>query len=525
MVSTSDRSYVIMAWTLLLGCLVLRILYSSLFLLVPDEAYYWQWSRHLSLGYHDHPPMIAWTIKLATLILGQTETAVRLPTVLALTVASFYLTLAAQRWFGAQVAFYTALLTQSILGFNAAGLLATPDGLLIAGWAGACYHVAAAYETGRLSQWLLGGAWFGFGMLSKYTMVLFPPLAFAFGLFHPQYRRRLAGIGPYAGIVLGILMFMPVIIWNIDSGWSTFRHVAHKGGADREWAIQFRYFGDFVGSQAALLSPLGFVLLLMAWFLPLKKTYPGHHWVLTYLFFTSFPVIAAFALLSLHTRVEGNWAAPGFLGAAVIVAAAAGRRFDEPSRWLFFIKKMWPWAAVTSYGLTLLVLLHLVYPVLPIPSSLDRLSEETTGWDILGFKLDVLQQSMPDPQSTFIFAFKYQDASTLAFYMPGKPETVSINRWGRPNAYDYWWDDRDLIGMDAVGISSDSPEYMERLRQVFATVEPPQKVAIYRAGIPFFQHKTEAPLSEYYIYRAFGFKGGVGWEPRDATDIRAGAPK
>ena len=56
MVSTSDRSYVTMAWTLLLGCLVLRILYSSLFLLVPDEAYYWQWSRYLSLGYHDHPP-------------------------------------------------------------------------------------------------------------------------------------------------------------------------------------------------------------------------------------------------------------------------------------------------------------------------------------------------------------------------------------------------------------------------------------------------------------------------------------
>jgi 4-amino-4-deoxy-L-arabinose transferase-like glycosyltransferase len=155
--------------------------------------------------------MIAWTIKLATLVLGQTETAVRLPIVLALGLTTFYLTLAAKRWFGARAAFFTALLTQSILGFNAAGLLATPDGLQIAGWAGACYHVAAAYENDRPSDWLLAGAWFGFGMLSKYTMALFPPLAFLFGLYHPDYRRRLTGLWPYAGIALGILIFMPVI--------------------------------------------------------------------------------------------------------------------------------------------------------------------------------------------------------------------------------------------------------------------------------------------------------------------------
>jgi hypothetical protein len=32
----------------------------------PDEAYYWLWSRHLALSYFDHPPMIAYLIKLST---------------------------------------------------------------------------------------------------------------------------------------------------------------------------------------------------------------------------------------------------------------------------------------------------------------------------------------------------------------------------------------------------------------------------------------------------------------------------
>ena len=58
---------------------------------------------------------------------------------------------------------------------------------------------------------------------------------------------------------------------------------------------------------------------------------------------------------------------------------------------------------------------------------------------------------MPAPERTFIFGLRYQTASEMAFYTPGKPHTVSINRWKRPNVYDYWWTDADLLGWDAVG--------------------------------------------------------------------------
>lgn len=518
MAAASEHRYVKMAWTVVLAGLFLRVLYSGTFLLVPDEAYYWQWSRYLALGYYDHPPMIAWTIKLATIFLGQTETAVRLPTNLALAVTSAYLVLTARRWCGAKAAWYTALISQSLLGFNAAGLLATPDGLQICGWAGACYHVAAAYETDRPPQWLLGGAWFGFGMLSKYTMAMFPPLAFLFGMLNPSFRKRLTGPWPYAGIVLGLVLFLPVVYWNIEHGWSTFRHVAHKGGADSQVLFQLRYLGDYIGSQVGLLTPLVFLLLLTTWFTPLKKSTAGGHWLLTYLFFTSFPVVAGFAFLSLHTRVEGNWPASGYLGAAVIMAHAvtAGR-----SNAAHFSRKLWPWAVTSSYVLTFLVLLHLLWPVLPIPMRVDRLSQETRGWDILGEKVFDLRQSMPDPEETFIFGLNYQDASTLAFYTPGKPRTVSINRWKRPNAYDFWWSDRELIGRDAVGISGTSPKYLRRLKQVFNVVAPPQRVLIYRSGHPPSMGSDEQPLAEFLVYRAFGFKGGQRWVPQNRGDVRA----
>ncbi|MDE1992393.1 MAG: glycosyltransferase family 39 protein, partial [Rhizobiaceae bacterium] len=62
--------------------------------LVPDEAYYWLWSKVPSAGYYDHPPMIAWWIWLSTMICGNSIFAIRLMPVLsiAVTSAATYLT-------------------------------------------------------------------------------------------------------------------------------------------------------------------------------------------------------------------------------------------------------------------------------------------------------------------------------------------------------------------------------------------------------------------------------------------------
>ena len=48
---------------LLLGLAVIRLAAAALVPLTEDEAYYRLWSQHLSLGYYDHPPMIAWWIR------------------------------------------------------------------------------------------------------------------------------------------------------------------------------------------------------------------------------------------------------------------------------------------------------------------------------------------------------------------------------------------------------------------------------------------------------------------------------
>lgn len=59
---------------------------------------------------------------------------------------------------------------------------------------------------------------FAFGMLSKYTMVIFLPGAYLFGLLWAPYRSRLATFPPYAAVLLGLFMFLPVIFWPPKSG-------------------------------------------------------------------------------------------------------------------------------------------------------------------------------------------------------------------------------------------------------------------------------------------------------------------
>ena len=76
--------------------LVIRLLLAASCNLLPDEAFYWVWTRHLAGGYLDHPPMIAYLMWLSTRVLGDTQIGVRMPCVL-MSLASIALNVALAR--------------------------------------------------------------------------------------------------------------------------------------------------------------------------------------------------------------------------------------------------------------------------------------------------------------------------------------------------------------------------------------------------------------------------------------------
>src|SRR5688572_7590319 len=50
--------------------------------LAPDEAHYWDWSRHLDWSYYSKGPLVAWMIRASCTLFGDVMPAVRFPAVL-----------------------------------------------------------------------------------------------------------------------------------------------------------------------------------------------------------------------------------------------------------------------------------------------------------------------------------------------------------------------------------------------------------------------------------------------------------
>src|SRR5438046_4095111 len=85
--------YRLTAALLIVAAAVLRLLYLAFDCpldLAPDEAHYWDWSRHLDWSYYSKGPLVAWLIRLSCSLFGPWSVAltgsemlaVRLPAVL-----------------------------------------------------------------------------------------------------------------------------------------------------------------------------------------------------------------------------------------------------------------------------------------------------------------------------------------------------------------------------------------------------------------------------------------------------------
>jgi undecaprenyl-diphosphatase len=304
------------------------------------------------------------------------------------------------------------------------------------------------------------------------------------------------------------------------------RHVAYIGGANQGFVLRLDYFLEYLGSQAALLTPLVFFLVCAGWFQVIRGRYFRQEWIYRYLFFTSLPVVAGFGVLSLHSRVYGNWPGVGYVMAVLLVAsfwALPGNSMGIASSSASTMRGIWKWTVASSYLLTALLLGHVLFGLLPVPARLDRAADEIQGWDQLGRRVEEIRAQLPDSKDPFLFGLHYQIASELAFYVPGQPATVSINRWTRPNVYDYWWQDQNLLGQDAIGVHFDG-QSQERLLEVFERVDTPEIFHIFRTNLWDDAAARSTPFKTLYIYRCYGFKGGLRWMPPDAIDVRAVTP-
>ncbi len=291
---------------------VLRLIAGAVLPLSADEAYYWLWSRHPAAGYFDHPPAIAWLIRVGTLVFGQTAFGVRIVGILSSFLATWFV------WQSAvlllkdkQAGPRAALLFNLTLMVTVEMLAATPDTPQILTASALLWALAKVAVTGNGRWWLAVGIAAGLGLLSKYSTLFLGAGVLIWLLASPAPRRWLVSPWPYLGAAVAGVLFLPNIAWNAAHDWATF---AFQFGRIAGNHITLKYLGEFAGAQALLATP--FILVLGVMGLSAARRRDQSRALIACLIW---PSIVYFAVHALHDRVQGNW--PCYLYPALIIAA------------------------------------------------------------------------------------------------------------------------------------------------------------------------------------------------------------
>jgi 4-amino-4-deoxy-L-arabinose transferase-like glycosyltransferase len=296
-----------------------------------DEAYYTLWSRSLSFGYLDHPPMVALVIRASTALFGDSEIAIRTLSLLFVTTMPAVIALIAWRLFGSmEKAALAALMWIAMPLVLIGAVFVTPDAPLVVFWTLGLAALVELWRTGE-ARWLIAlGLVLGLALQSKFTAVFFAAGAGLALASAPSLRRWLASPALFAGLAAALAIFSPFVAWNAAHGWATF--AKQLGRAPPHGFMPF-YIAEFLVSQVGLINPLVFAALIPAiatirWRTTVAPR--SRDEARRILVCIIAPTAVYFLLHSVHDRVQGNWLAPLYPAAAILAAdwVAEVRRND-----------------------------------------------------------------------------------------------------------------------------------------------------------------------------------------------------
>lgn len=467
------------------GLTAVRLAAAGLIPLTEDEAYYRLWAQHLQAGYLDHPPMIAWWIRLGELAAGDTALGVRLLPSLATGLATWLVgDLARRLGLGQATAERAALWYNATFTVALGGMLATPDIPACLFWALSVWCLARQWEHGDGRWWLGAGLAAGLSCLSKYSGLFLAPGVFLWLLLVPRatsasneaavaqnslhsehFLRRTSahfvgkcsgGVAelkrpwPWLAAALALLAFAPNVAWNASHGWLTFdKQFGRVGGH----GLHLARAPEFLASQFLLLNPLLAVLAARgtarAW---RERKAPDAPRVLLPLAVAA-PFILYLTVHSLHDRVQGHWPVPAF-GALALAGAFAAER---SSAWM---RRAVP---VLGLGLSALLLAHLATPWPRLGPSDPAL--HLRGWPAFAREVEADRRAQG---ATWVGVLSYGVAAQLDFAGGVRAPIVQIQ--DRERYFD-WQAGADLSGP---GLVLDLERRLEaaELQRCFGVVQP-----------------------------------------------------
>lgn len=437
------------------GLFKLVYFYFSNHSLFTEEAQYWLWSKHLDWNYYSKPLMIAVYNFLSTLVFGDTEFAIKFNAVLFSALTSWVLYLFSFELFkNSKLSFWAVVILTFMPFFHLGSIFHTTDSSLYFFWVLSFYWLWKSLETEKLSWWILAGLSTAVGIMSKNIMLLVIPIVFLFMLL--TQPKKILKPGFWVFSLASLIGFVPLVLWNMQNDFVTFKHVGTLGGVSgtgNSWSLgkSLVYMGEYVGGQLGIMSPF-FIPLLVLLLINLKKTKDSN---LLFLILPSLVVWVLFLMISTQKSVYVNWPAMGMLLLPIGMAKAV---LEKGQNWFKYLK--------IGSGITAFLFLVMFFPqpfdqmglkklLKPKADPMGRLA----GYRELGERITFLKDSL-ELENSFIFSDNYHLASEMAFYVEENPQTFTINMGRRKNQFDLWSGIDQFEGKGYTGI------YLTREKEV-----------------------------------------------------------
>ena len=390
-----------------------------------DELYYIvSGTQHLSLGYVDFPPFIAYVAALLNVISG--DSLISIHVVPALN-ESFLVILAGmiakELGGGRRAQLLAAVSTLLTFAFLAFGSLFTPDSFDSLWWSLLAYLVIRIVKRREQKLWVPVGIVIGIGLLTKLTIFFFVGALLISFLAIPSARQYLRSKWLVLGCLIPVAFVLPMIYWNSINGWPM---------------IQFyqEFTGDFSGggpanflyTQLALVTFLNVPIFLTGLYFYLRSNEGNQFraFGLTYLLLYAFMTV-----LNMKTY---------YLAPAYPVLYAGGAILIERSS--ISKKGVSRWFGSRPYLAGLLVVALLLAPIaMPILSPPAVLSHygsgdyqaspmpDRYGWSGMVSNLSSAYDTLPASikSQACIFTSNYGEASAVNYFGAslGLPKAIS----------------------------------------------------------------------------------------------------
>ncbi|HWD90546.1 MAG TPA: glycosyltransferase family 39 protein [Mucilaginibacter sp.] len=501
LIAVSTLCRIIIAWSLELG---------------NTEAYYWVLSNRLQLNYFDHPPMVAWLIRLTTLNGAlHHELFVRLGAIIAAGICTWLIYRLGSVIHSARAGWFAAVLyTTSIYATMGAGIYIIPDSPQMIFWLASLIVLVKLMNgstDGRKSreQWCLFGLLTGLCIMSKVHGAVIWAGALAYMLVYD--RQKLKDPFVYVSLAITLVIISPIIIWNIDHNFAAYKY--HSGRVDlTQGQIDPVGFVKMLVKVIISTGPIHYVLIVIAVLLAFKGKLGLDQKAGRVLLLCNLPLVILILVISLFRETMSHWPGPPLSALLVLPAVWLAGRLEPAGGKLLPVLKI-----AVAYAIFMGAVEALTINYLPGTTSVaqgmrigaDDATVDMYGWKHAGETYDsvyraVVAKHLIDARAPVIVT-SWVPAAHVDYYITSRTGQETFALGNIDSLHQYYWlndDKRHLrIGDDAwYVIPSNMFDYQtfNKLTASFNSFAPDLMFSQYRSGMV---------CKRFYIFRLIGYKG------------------